>query len=268
MNDFLFALTLAPVARGLLAMAIAGLAFPAAGVMVLRLNLIPMRYMLMHGVILAGAISLALNVNTLAISVVLNLILVLLMLRLTKDTRFGFGLSSATAMVFTMAAASLVMHIWDVPAKDTLQLLWGSPFALSWTDISALIALAIIIVLYMFMSFRTISALFFDQEIASSLGMRIRFHHTFMVTLIALVIALAMKLLGALLIDALLILPVLVASKRSESLKRLVLSACIIGFFVSTLGYLLAIYTDMPPSGTIALLSALIYPIPTFKKRS
>jgi len=30
----------------------------------------------------------------------------------------------------------------------------------------------------------------------------------------------------------------------------------------------LAIYTDMPPSGTIALLSALIYPIPTFKKRS
>jgi len=120
----------------------------------------------------------------------------------------------------------------------------------------------------MFMSFRTISALFFDQEIASSLGMRVRFHHTFMVTLIALVIALAMKLLGALLIDALLILPVLVASKRSESLKRLVLSACIIGFFVSTLGYLLAIYTDMPPSGIIALLSALIYPIPTFKKRS
>lgn len=267
MNNFLFALTLAPVARGFLAMAIAGLTFPATGVMVLRLNLIPMRYMLMHGVILAGAISLAMNVNTLAISVVLNLILVLLMLKLTKDTRYGFGLSSATAMVFTMAAASLVMHIWDVPAKDTLQLLWGSPFALTWVDISALIALAIITVVYMLVSFRAISAIFFDQEIASSLGMRVRFHHTFMVLLIALVIALAMKLLGALLIDALLILPVLVASKRSESLKQLVITSCIIGFLVSTLGYLLAVYTDMPPSGTIALLSALLYPIPNLIKR-
>ncbi len=207
MTDFLYALTLPPVTKGLLAMAIAGLCFPASGVMVLRLDLVPMRYMLMHGVILGGAISLALSLPILPVSIALNIILVLAMMHLAKDTRHGFGLASAAGMVFTMAAASLVMHLWDVPAKDTLQLLWGSPFALSWADIVVLIGIALVLAIYLFFtSFRAVSAIFFDQEIAQSLGMPVKAHYTAMVLVIALVIAFAMKLLGALLIDALLIL--------------------------------------------------------------
>lgn len=266
MDEFLFALTLPPVSRGLLAMAVAGLCFPASGVMVLRLNLIPMRYMLMHGVILGGAISLALSLPLLPVSIALNLLLVLIMLKLTKESAYGFGMASAAAMVFTMAAASLVMHLWDVPAKDTLQLLWGSPFALTWTDIGSLVSIALVLILYLAVNFRTVSAIFFDPEIAQSLGMPVKKHHTMMVLIIALVVALAMKLLGALLIDALLILPVLVAAKRAVSLKQLLLLSCLIGLFVSTFGFLLAIATDLPPSGTVALLSALLYLIPTHKK--
>lgn len=267
MHDFLFALSLPPVARGLVAMAIAGLCFPASGVMVLRLNLVPMRYMLMHGVILGGALSLAFSLPVLPTSILLNVLLVLLMLHLKGNSSHGFGLASAAAMVFSMALASLVMHVWDVPAKDTLQLLWGSPFALDALDIAGLVAIAALLVLYLVLGFRTISAMFFDQEIAQSLGMNVKLHHTLMVLIIALVIAFAMKLLGALLIDALLILPVMVASKRATSLKQLLWYSCLTGLFISTLGYLLAVATDLPPSGTIALLSALLYLAPTSHKK-
>ncbi|WP_298504063.1 iron chelate uptake ABC transporter family permease subunit [uncultured Sphaerochaeta sp.] len=267
MHDFLFALSLPPVARGLFAMAIAGLCFPASGVMVLRLNLVPMRYMLMHGVILGGAISLAFTLPVLPTSILLNVLLVLFMLLLKGDSSHGFGLASAAAMVFSMALASLVMHLWDVPAKDTLQLLWGSPFALSTIDIATLIAIAVVLLLYLVLNFRTISAMFFDQEIAQSLGMAVKLHHTLMVLIIALVIAFAMKLLGALLIDALLILPVMVGSKRATSLKQLLWYSCLTGLFISTFGYLLAVATDLPPSAAIALLSALLYLIPTSRKK-
>jgi len=267
MHDFLFALSLPPVARGFFAMAIAGLCFPASGVMVLRLNLVPMRYMLMHGVILGGAISLAFSLPVLPTSILLNLLLVLFMLLLKKDSSHGFGLASAAAMVFSMALASLVMHLWDVPAKDTLQLLWGSPFALNTIDIASLAAIALMLLLYLVLNFRTISAMFFDQEIAQSLGMAVRLHHTLMVLVIALVIAFAMKLLGALLIDALLILPVMVGSKRAASLKQLLWYSCLTGLFISTLGYVLSVATDLPPSAAIALLSSLLYLIPTSRKK-
>ncbi|MGE4583937.1 MAG: metal ABC transporter permease [Sphaerochaeta sp.] len=267
MTDIAYILTLPPVYKGLLAMVVAGLGFPASGVMVLRMNLVPMRYMLMHGVILGGAISLALQLPLLPVSIALNVVLVLVMLHLTKDRRYGFGLASAATMVFTMAAASLVMHIWDVPAKDTLQLLWGSPFALSWIDVLLLGGIAVLLLVYIILNFRTISALFFDQEIAQSLGMAVSLHYTTMVLIIACVIAFAMKLLGALLIDALLILPVLVADKRSNSLKQLFLRSCLFGLGVSLFGFLFAITTDMPPSGTIALLSALLYLLPPISKK-
>lgn len=267
MHDFLYALSLPPVARGLVAMAIAGFCFPASGVMVLRLNLVPMRYMLMHGVILGGAISLAFSLPVLPTSILLNLLLVLLMLRLKGSNSQSFSLASATAMVFSMALASLVMHLWDVPAKDTLQLLWGSPFALTFVDILGLTVIALVLILYLVVNFRTVSAIFFDPEIAHSLGMSVTWHYTLMVLVIALVIAFAMKLLGALLIDALLILPVMVGSKRAASLKQLIGFSCLTGLFISTFGYVLAVATDLPPSGTIALLSALLYLAPTSHKK-
>ncbi len=266
MHDFFFALSLAPVFKGLLGLSLAGLCFPITGVMVLRLNLIPMRYMLMHGVILGGAISLAFSLPTLPVSILLNLCLVLLMLKMTGDTSYGFVLTSSAAMVFTMAAASMVMQIWDVPAKDTLQLLWGSPFALTRADIASLVAMLIALAFYVRFNFRTISAIFFDQSIAQSLGMNIKIHYTTMVLTIALVVAFAMKLLGALLIDALLVLPVLVASKHSQSLKSLMLLSCGVGLLVSFLGFLLAVATDLPPSATIAILAAILYIVPTTSK--
>ena len=267
MSDLLFMLSLPPVTKGLVAMTIAGLCFPASGVMVLRLDLVPMRYMLMHGVILGGAISLALSLPLLMISIALNILLVLGMLHMTKDSSHGFGISSAAAMVFTMALASIVMHVWDVPAKDTLQLLWGSPFALKWEDIAALVTIALALVFYIAKNFRTISGIFFDQEIAQSLGMKVKLHHTTMVLVIALVIAFAMKLLGALLIDALLILPVLIASRHAQSLRQLFLRSCAVGVFVSFFGFIAAVATDLPPSGTIALLSALLYLLSTKIKK-
>jgi zinc transport system permease protein len=267
MNDFLFLLTLPPVTKGLIAMAIAGLSFPAAGVMVLHLDLIPMRYMLMHGVILGGAIALAFSLPLLPITILINILLVIAMMKMASDTSKGFGVSSAAAMVFTMAIASLVMHVFDVPAKDTLQLLWGSPFALAKIDVLLLFCTSLALILYIFINFKTISAMFFDQEIAQSLGMHVKFHYTVMLLLISLVIALAMKLLGALLIDALLVLPVLIAEIRAQSLKQLYIRSCLTGLFVSVLGFLFAIATDLPPSGTIALLSALFFLIVSKSKK-
>ena len=51
-EKFLLLFSLAPILRGFIAMIVSGAAFPLCGVMVLRLNLVPMSYMLMHGVIL------------------------------------------------------------------------------------------------------------------------------------------------------------------------------------------------------------------------
>jgi len=257
--------SLAPVLKGFIAMSLSGAIFPLCGVMVLRLNLVPMRYMLMHGVILGGAIAMALELPLLPITITINLLLVFFMIILT-DSGEGrnFGGSSAATMVLSMALASLIMHISDVPAKDTLDLLWGSPFALSQTDIIALCGLSAILLFYIIFNFRNIKNLFFSKEIAISMGINVRLHNSIMVILIASVVAVAMKLLGAFLIDSLLILPVMCSAPflrkiKKNGIKALFIGSSITGFILSIAGYLIAVMMDFPPAGTIAVLAGIIF---------
>ena len=255
--------SLAPVTRGFIAMLISGFSFPLCGVMLLRLDLVPMRYMLMHGVILGGAISLALNLPILPVTLLINLLLIFAMIFFTRSQSFGFSGASAGAMVFSMALASIIMHVKDVPAKDTLSLMWGSPFALTSTDLVVLAALAVLLVLYIILNFRNIVTIFFNSEIAISLGVKVGLHRNIMVLIIALVVALAMKLLGAFLVDALLILPVLSASvvsgKKFLGMKKLFIISSIIGFVLSAFGFLLAVGINWPPAATISMLSGFAF---------
>ena len=95
------------------------------------------------------------------------------------------------------------------------------------------------------------------------MGINVNFHYTVMVLLIAVVVALAMKLLGAFLIDSLLLLPVLSASsisrKGSGGIKRLFIVSCIFGCTLSVTGYITAVIINWPPAATISILAGLVY---------
>ncbi|QTQ11112.1 metal ABC transporter permease [Treponema parvum] len=262
--DKLTIFLLPPVFRGFIALIVSGAVFPLCGVTIIRLNLIPLRYMLMHGVILGGAIALAFSLPLVPVTIAVNTILVLVMIKFTRNSSFGFGSSSAAVMVLGMALASLLTHIADVPAKDTLDLLWGSPFALTNKDFAVLFILAVIIAVYLAINLKNVLALFYNAEVASSLGINVRFHYTLMVLIIAFTVALAIKLLGAFLIDALLILPVLFAAsllKKSHGIKRLFAFSSVSGLAFAVAGYFLAVVLDLPPGATIAVIASLAYAV-------
>ena len=264
--------SLAPITRGFIAMIISGTFFPLCGLMVLRLDLIPLRYMLMHGVILGGALSLALNLPLFPVTLTINLLLIFIMMFFNKSQSFGFSGASAASMVLSMALASILMQLADVPAKDTLNLMWGSPFALTKSDLLILIAISILLLSYIIFNFKNILALFFNKDVAKAIGIKVCLNYTFMILIIALLVALAMKLLGAFLIDSLLILPVLNANlfcgKESSGIKKLFVTSSIFGLVISLSGYSLAVIINWPPAATISLLAVIIYIVLSFGKRS
>ncbi|MCH3918641.1 MAG: metal ABC transporter permease [Spirochaetia bacterium] len=257
-------LLLPPMMRALAALLMGGVCFPLCGVMVLRLDLVPLRYALMHGVILGGAISLAFGIPEAPVSFLTNLLVVWMVLALKGNK----SMSSAASMVFTMGLASLIMHVFDVPSKDSMQLLWGSPYALRDIDLILLAALCLFELVYLKVNFGKITAIFFDKDIANSLGVKVKFHYYTMVVVVALVVAMAMRLIGALLIDALLILPVLIAARVSSGSRQLFMFSAITGLILSIGGYFLSLFWDFPLSATIALLAAVFYALTSFSKGS
>lgn len=265
MQRIISLLTLKPILYGLIGMIISGVSFPVAGVIVVQNGLIPMRYMLMHGVILGGVAAVVLDVPMLVTVIPLNVILVLIMVRLNKDGR-TLSVASTAMMVCTMGLASLVSHVFDVPAKDTLEVLWGSPFALTKMDLLLLAILGLIAIFYVVIFFRPISMVFFDKDIALSMGVSVKAHNTVMVLITALIVSVAMRVLGALLIDALLVLPVVGASKNAKSLKQLFIQSSITGLVLSLIGYLVALQWNLPVSGTLALLAVAAFILESLQK--
>lgn len=259
MDRLLFLFTLRPIVYGLIGMAVSGIGFPLAGVIIVRNGLIPMRYMLMHGVILGGVFSIALGLPLFPVVAVLNLALVALMIAMNRDGRTSLSTASTAMMVFTMGLASMIGHVFDVPAKDTLEILWGSPFALLTSDLVILCILSVLLVVYVLVFFRPVSMLFFDHDIASSSGVNVRFHNALMLIITALTVSVAMKLLGALLIDALVVLPVLGASRNAKSLKAMFIGSSVTGFVLSVTGYFISLIFNLPVSGVLAVLAAAVY---------
>ncbi len=266
MQRIISLLALKPILYGLIGMIISGISFPVAGVVVMENGLISMRYMLMHGVILGGVAATVLSIPMLAAVIPVNIILVLIMLAMNSRGR-SLSSSGAAMMVCTMGLASLVSHIADVPAKDMLEVLWGSPFALTGTDLIILGLLAFLTLSYTALFFRPISMVFFDPDTASSMGVPVKAHSTVMTMLCALTVSVAMRVLGALLIDALLVLPVIAAERKAESLRSLFLLSSVTGLLLSLASYFLALLYNLPVSGTLALLAAAIYGINSIYRR-
>lgn len=248
-----------PILKGLIVLLFAGFAFPVTGVYLLRLNLLPLRFMLMHGAILGGAIALAIQFNPFWTTIIINLMLVLFMARASRSMDVDTGQVSTFIMVISISLAFIFIYKFNVPAKDTLTLLWGSLFALSWTEVWGVIAFSLILIAFQWIFHRQLQAVFFDREIAFSSGVNEGRLYYSIIILTAVTVAAAMKLIGALLLDALLLLPAIIASFHSNSLRGVILWACIWGGVFALSGFFISLAVDIPASSSVAIMASAIF---------
>lgn len=258
-NIVLDILTLTPVLKGLIVITIAGLTFPLAGVYLFRLNLLPMRFMLMHGAILGGAMALAFQINTFWTTIGINLLLVLFMARSSRILKMDLGHISMFFMVITISLAFIFIYTFNVPAKDTMMILWGNLYVLSWVEVTGIGIFAMLLVAFQYLFRNHLRALFFDREIAFTSGFNESLLYYVVIIIVAITVALAMKLIGALLLDAIILLPPVVASFHAKSLRGMVLGSVLWGGLFATGGFLLSIAIDIPASSAVAALACIAF---------
>lgn len=257
-----------PIYRGLILLLLSGFTFPLAGVFVLRMNLLPIRYLLMHGVLLGGALGLALQWNPALISVIVNIFMIIILNRSTRALKTDYGHLSMFFMVFAVATASIIISVFHVPAKDTLTLLWGSLYANSTMTIFITGAVSAGLVLFSVLYFRKLTVIFHDRDIASSLGISVSGFELTVMLIISLAVASAMNLMGALLLDVQLILPVVIAGFLAAGLRQTMVYSCLIGGAFSLIGFFTALLLDIPVSSGVAVPAAVVFIlIIIFKKR-
>ena len=252
-------LSLSPIIKGLILLIIAGISFPITGVYLLRLNLLPLRFMLMHGAILGGAVALAFQWSPFITTIIVNLMLVLLMTKTSRSLKVDAGYLSTFFMVLSISLAFIIVYKSNVQAKDTLSLLWGSLYSSTWGEVVAVALFSLLLILFQIVYFRKLQAFFFDREIAYTAGVNERFLYYSIVLLTAMTVAMAMKIIGALLLDALLLLPAFIAILHAKSLRGLIVWSSLWGGLFAVGGFFIALWFDIPASSAIAALAAVVF---------
>lgn len=257
LTAFLDLFGLPPVQRGFAALIISGLGMPLVGVFIVGLNIYPLRFTIMHVALLAVALGQVFGLEP--------LLLALAMCALTGRALAAFAERPSGApgamgffMVISIALAFLVLSLGGVNANAAFELLWGSVLAVRPIEVLMLATICLSLGLVFFVKRRQLAMLLYDREIAWSSGIPVRGLTVALYILIAVAIAAAIRLTGALLVDAVTILPALAARNIGTSLSSIAAWAVGFGLFGNLAGFLIAVFLDQPLGPVLVLTAGAI----------
>jgi len=155
---------------------------------------------------------------------------------------------------------------------DLFNFLFGSVSAVSRLDFYTIVGIAIFVIVLIILFYKELVTLSFDEEHATVSGIHAKRIHFLFIILTALVIAASIRIVGVLLVSALMTLPVASAMRFAVSFKQLIFYSIIFAEIAVITGLISGYYLNIPPGGTIVVVSILILLISlstnTLRKRS
>ena len=188
------------------------------------------------------------------------------LLRITANAKIKGDAAIAMISVGALALGYLLLNVFSVSTNvsgDVCTTLFGSTsiLTLSKTDVLLCGALAIIVTLIFILFYHKIFAVTFDEGFASATGINAKTYNTIIAVVTAVVIVLAMNLVGSLLVSALIIFPALSAMRLFKSFFSVIISSALISVICSVLGILIAILFSTPVGSTIVVANIIVFAV-------
>jgi len=180
-------------------------------------------------------------------------------LKLTEKARI-YG-DSAIGIVSSLGIACgiLLASVAGGFNVDLFSYLFGNILAVGKTDLLIAATLFIVVILAVAFFYRDLFALTFDEELAKSSGIRTEAINTVLVLLTALTVVLAMKVVGIMLISALLILPAVTALQVSRSFLTTIIASCCFAIVSVIIGIFGSFILNLPTGATVVVVNFLLF---------
>ena len=164
----------------------------------------------------------------------------------------------ALALVFYTGIAAGVVLVSAAGALDVdlFSFLFGSILTVTGTDLAVVAGLGAGALATVGLLYRSLAAVVLDEDGARAAGLPIGALNVVLAVLTAVTVAVSMRIVGVLLIAALMVLPVVAAGRIAWSMRSSIALAMGIGLVSVLAGLSVAYYADLPPGGTIVLLAA------------
>jgi zinc transport system permease protein len=170
----------------------------------------------------------------------------------------------ALALLFYGGIAGGVLFASLAPGKASSSLnayLFGSLSTVASGDIVALLSLCLVVVILMAIFGREMFAMSLDADLAAVQGIRVRMMSTLLAVLAAVVVVVGMRVVGLLLVSAIMIVPVAAAQQVTRSFRATAAVAVLLGLIASVSGLVTSFVVEVPPGPTIVLEALALFAI-------
>lgn len=160
-------------------------------------------------------------------------------------------------MSLGIALSVLFLSLANGFNQDLFGYLFGSISAVSFSDLILISIIGAIVILFVFFLYKEMFFISFDEEYAGVMKLS-KYIHIIFIILVALVISASMRIVGILLVSAMMTLPVASAMRITSSFKQLMIVSIIFGEISVIAGLFLGFHLNISPGGTIVLVSIAI----------
>jgi manganese/iron transport system permease protein/iron/zinc/copper transport system permease protein len=245
--------------HGIIVATIAGALCGLLGVFVVLRGMSYIGHGLSHAVFGGAAASAVIGINFFIGAGIWGIISGVLIARVARRRVLGADAAIGVVTTASFALGLALMNRYGQASKSIEAVLFGSVLGVKVADIIAVslvavFALAVIVVWYRKLLFST-----FDPDVAQVSGVNVSVVEVVLLSLLSLTILVTMRVIGTLLISALLVIPAAAARMTTNSFSKLLWISPLIGAVTCFVGMNLSYHLDTSASATIILLDALVF---------
>ncbi len=186
----------------------------------------------------------------------LTILCAVLLLKTGQNTAVKGDAAIAMLSVGALSFGYLIMNIFPTSGNlsgDVCSTLFGSTSILTLlpADLIVCVALSVIVIVVFVIFYNKVFAVTFDEDFAKAIGTRAELYNLIIAIVTAVIIVLAMDLVGTLLISALVIFPAISAMRLFKSYKAVTVCSVILSVFCAAAGIIISILAGTPVGSTI-----------------
>lgn len=202
--------------------------------------------------------------NEMPLVMVITIISAVLLLRTGQNTKIKGDAAIAMISVGALAIGYLLMNIFSTSSNlsgDVCSTLFGSTsiLTLSKTEVWLCVGMSVLVVAVFILFYNKIFAVTFDENFARATGTKAGLYNLLIAIVVAVIIVLAMNLVGSLLISALVIFPALSAMRMFKSFRSVTICAAALSVFCALIGILASILAGTPVGSTIVAVQIIAF---------
>lgn len=210
---------------------------------------------------LAGVLHMS---NKMELVLPLTILCAVLLLRMGTNAKINGDAAVAMISVGSLAIGYLLLNLFSTSGNlsgDVCSSLFGSTsiLTLSKSDVWLCVGLSIAIVAMFILFYHKIFAVTFDERFAQATGVKAQAYNLVIAVMIAVIIVLAMNLVGSLLISALVIFPALSAMRVFKSFRAVTVCSAVCSVLCAAGGIVVSIVASTPVGSTIVAIDIVVF---------